>query len=155
MTLPYYPNTSYTLVDTDYALPAEAGFSWSTSRTAIENSLATRSTRAIAGGTTMSAGIDRAVSILKGTNSLPLSNKVIILLTDGQWNAGRDPLLAAEDAAAAGITIHCVSMITNSQQTLTDVASTTGGQYYPTSNTTELQAAFRELARNLPIVLTD
>jgi Flp pilus assembly protein TadG len=155
MKLPYFPSTSYTLVDTDYALPAEAGFSWPTSRTAIENSLATRSTRAIAGGTTMSAGIDRAVSILTGTNSLPLSNKVIILLTDGQWNAGRDPVLAAEDAAAAGITIHCVSMITNSQQTLTDVASTTGGQYYPTSNTTELQAVFRELARNLPIVLTD
>ena len=155
MTLPYFPNTTYTLVDTDYALPAEAGFSWSTNRTAIENSLATRSTRAIAGGTTMSAGIDRAVSVLTGTNSLPLSSKIIILLTDGQWNDGRDPVLAAQDAAAAGITIHCVSMITSSQQTLTDVADITGGEYYATTNTAQLQAAFQALARNLPIVLTD
>jgi Flp pilus assembly protein TadG len=155
ITLPYFPGTSYSLVDTDYGLPAEAGFNWTTNRSAIENSLATRSANAIAGGTTMSAGIDRAVSVLTGANSLPLSNKIIILLTDGQWNAGRNPVEAAQDAANAGIKIHCVSMITSSQQTLTDVAGVTGGLYYATSNSAQLQTAFRELARNLPIVLTD
>jgi Ca-activated chloride channel family protein len=155
LTLSYFPNTSYTLVDTDYGLPAEAGFNWSTNRNAVESALANRSSNAIAGGTTMSAGIDRAVSVLTGANSLPLSNKIIILLTDGQWNAGRNPVLAAQDAAAAGIRIHCVSMITSSQPTLTNVANITGGQYYATSNSAQLQAAFQDLARNLPIVLTD
>jgi len=155
MTLPYYPNTSYTLVDTDHALPAEAGFSWSTNRTAIENSLTNRSALPIGGGTTMSAGIDRGISVLTGTNSLPLSSKVMILLTDGMWNDGRDPVLAAQDAAALGITIHCVSMLTSTQATLTQVANITGGQYYPTSNSTQLQQAFRDIARTLPIVLTD
>jgi len=155
MTLPYFPSTSYTLVDTDYGLPAEAGFNWSTNRTAIETSLTNRSTQAIGGGTTMSPGIDRAVSVLTGTNSLPLSSKVIILLTDGMWNAGRDPVLAAQDAANLGIKIHCVSMLTSTQATLTQVASITGGQYYPTSNAAQLQQAFQDIARTLPIVLTD
>lgn len=155
MDLPYYPYTSYTLVDTDYDLPASGSFNWSTNRTAVENVIATRSTRAIGGGTTCSAGIDRAVQVLTGTNGRALSNKVIILLTDGQWNAGRDPVLAAQDAAAAGITIHCVSMLTSTQSTLTQVASITGGQYYATQNAAQLQQAFRDLAKQLPIVLTD
>ncbi len=155
MTLPYYPNTNYTLVDTDFTLPSSANFNWSSNRISIENSIATRSASAIAGGTTLSAGLDRAVQVLTGSNGRPLSKKVIILVTDGDWNAGRDPVLAAQDAATVGITIHCVSMLTSSQLSLTQVASITGGQYYPTNDATQLQQAFRDLARSLPIVLTD
>lgn len=155
MDLPYHPYTSYTLVDTDHNLPAAGSFVWSTNRAAIENVIATRSSRAIGGGTTLSAGLDRAVSVLTGPNGRALSNKIIILLTDGQWNAGRDPVLAAQDAAAAGITVHCVSMLTSTQSTLTQVASITGGQYYATQNAAQLQQAFRDLAKQLPIVLTD
>ncbi|MFN9974806.1 MAG: VWA domain-containing protein, partial [Phycisphaerae bacterium] len=90
-----------------------------------------------------------------GANSRPLSNKVVILLTDGQWNDGRDPLLAAADARAAGITVHVVSMLTSTQAVLQQVASTTGGHYYATQNEAELRNAFQELARTLPIVLVD
>ena len=155
MTLPYFPFTNYTLVDTDFNLPSVVNYSWSSNRTAIENSIATRSASAIGGGTTLSAGLDRAVQVLTGTNGRSLSKKVIILLTDGMWNAGRDPVLAAQDASAAGITVHCVSMLTSTQATLTQVASITGGQYYATSDSAQLQQAFRDLARSLPIVLTD
>ena len=155
MTLPYFPFTNYTLVDTDFAVPSSAGFSWSVNRASIESTMATRSASAIAGGTTLSAGIDRAVLVLTSGNSRPLSKKIIILLTDGAWNAGRDPVLAARDAATAGITIHCVSMLTSSQASLTEVAAITGGQYYATNNAVQLQEAFRDLARSLPIVLTD
>jgi Flp pilus assembly protein TadG len=155
MSLPYHPYTSYTDVSTDFALPSSTGFSWTSNRASIESSLNTRSNLPVGGGTKLSAGLDRAVQILTGTNAKPLSNKVIILLTDGQWNAGRDPVLAAQDAAAAGITVHCVSMMTSTQATLTQVANLTGGQYYPTSNAAQLQQAFRDLAKSLPIVLTD
>ena len=155
MTLPYYPFTNYTLVDTDFNLPSVVNFSWSSNRASLENSIATRSASAIGGGTTLSAGLDEGVQILTGTNGRSLSKKVIILLTDGEWNAGRDPVLAAQNASAAGITIHCVSMLTSTQATLTQVASITGGQYYPTSDAAQLQQAFRDLARSLPIVLTD
>lgn len=154
-TLPYYPRYSYTTVDTDLALPAQANFSWSSNRSSIESALALRTSRPVAGGTNLSAGLDRAVQVLTGNNGRPLSNKVIILLTDGVWNAGRDPVLAAQDAAAAGITVHIVSMLTGTQASLTQAAAITGGQYYATSNATQLQQAFRDLARSLPIVLTD
>ncbi len=155
MSLPYHPYTNYTTVDTDFTLPSAGSFVWSSNRASIETALANRSTRAIGGGTTLSAGIDRAVSVLTGANGRALSNKVIILLTDGQWNAGRDPVQAAQDAANAGITVHCVSMITSTQATLTQVAAVTGGQYYATTNAAQLQQAFRDLAKSLPIVLTD
>lgn len=153
--LPYFPFTNYNTVDTDFNLPSAANFSWSNNRTSVENSMATRAASPLGGGTNLSAGLDRAVQVLTGTNGRVLSNKIIILLTDGQWNAGRDPVLAAQDASTAGITIHTVSMLTSSQATLTQVANITGGQYYPTSNAAQLQQAFRDIAKSLPIVLTD
>ena len=129
--MPYYPYTNYALVDTDFKLPSAANFSWSSNRNSIENSIATRSASAVGGGTILSAGLDQAVQVLTGTNGRSLSKKVIILLTDGEWNAGRDPVLAAQDASAAGITIHCVSMLTSTQATLTQVASITGVSITP------------------------
>ena len=155
MLLPYFPFTSYNTVDTDFNLPSPANFSWSNNRTFVESSMATRAASPLGGGTNLSAGLDRAVQVLTGTNGRVLSNKIIILLTDGQWNAGRDPVLAAQDASTAGIIIHTVSMLTSSQATLTQVANITGGKYYPTSNAAQLQQAFRDIAKSLPIVLTD
>ena len=55
----------------------------------------------------------------------------------------------------AGITVHCVSMLTNSQATLQQVATIANGRYYGTSNEAQLRAAFQELAQSLPVVLTD
>lgn len=155
MSLPYYPNYNYSVVTTDIGLPAAGNFSWTANKTDIQNRMTYLSGRPVAGGTTLSEGLDQAVDVLTGPNGRALSNKVIILLTDGQWNAGRDPVQAAQDAANAGITVHCVSMLTATQATLTQVASITGGQYYATQNATQLQNAFRDLARSLPIVLTD
>ena len=155
MTLPYYPNSSYTEVDTNVNLPAAGSFNWATNRSNIESQLATLTANPLGGGTKMSSGMDRAVSVLTGPNSRALSKKIMILMTDGQWNAGRDPVAAAQDAANAGITIHAISMLTSTQTTLTQVANITGGQYYATNNATQLQQAFEDIARSLPIVLTD
>jgi Ca-activated chloride channel homolog len=153
--LPAPPYGFYPAVATDLALPTQAGFNWNTNKSQVSSVLVSRANLPVCGGTNLSAGLDRAVQVLTGPNSRPLSNKIIILMTDGQWNEGRDPLLAAQDAAAAGITVHTISMITASQLTLTQVANRTGGQYYPTSNSEQLAQAFRDIAKSLPIVLTD
>ncbi len=58
------------------------------------------------GGTNLSAGLDQAISIFQGAIPDLYRTRVIILLTDGQWNDGRDPQLAANDARNAGITVH-------------------------------------------------
>ncbi|MFO1062401.1 MAG: VWA domain-containing protein [Pirellulales bacterium] len=152
--LPITPYTSYSKASTDLLLPSDSSFVWATNAAAIQSSINGRSQLPIAGGTNLSAGLDMAVATLKGTNSSQFANKVVVLLTDGQWNEGRSPIDAAYDARAAGVTVHCVSMLTSSQPDLQSVADITGGRYYGTTNETQLRNAFAELARSLPIVLT-
>lgn len=155
MTLPYYPNTVFSEVATDVILPAPADFQWCDNELALKDKLSKKSDLPVGGGTNLSSGLDRAVQVLTGSNSRSLSNKIIILLTDGQWNTGRDPVDAAKDAAKAGVVVHTISMLTAAQPTLTEVAQLTGGKYYVTTNATQLEEAFRELAKSLPIILTD
>lgn len=145
----------YTTATTNVALPTISGFNWSANALSIQNSLNALAQKPLAGATRLSDGLDRAVQVLTGTGSQVQSNKVVILMTDGMWGDCRDPMLAAQDAAAAGVTVHCVSMLTGTQEILTRVANLTGGRYYPTSDANGLRNAFRELAQTVPIVLTE
>ncbi len=154
-TMPISPSTFFPKTQIDYNLPSSASFNWSTNRSQIESKIDARTIKPMMGGTNLAAGLDQAITVLQGANARPLSNKVIILLTDGQWNDGRDPQLSANDARNAGITVHTVSMLTGSQDILQDIADTTGGHYYVTNNDAQLRAAFQELARSLPVVLTE
>lgn len=127
----------------------------STDMTAVYNSVHSRSTKVMLGGTNMSSGIDQARSILTASNVKSYAKKVLILMTDGQWNAGRDPVLAAQDAKNENITIHCVCFLQNADQTsMKQIASITGGKFYFAANASELTAAFQDLAYSLPVVLT-
>ncbi|MEZ5941874.1 MAG: VWA domain-containing protein [Planctomycetaceae bacterium] len=120
----------------------------------IRSQINGRSLRVMLGGTHMSAGMDAGiVELLKGR---PLSRKTMILMTDGQWNRGEDPVDVAERAKTAGITIHTVTFLPGADQTtMVEVAEITGGRHYHADNAAELEAAFQELARSLPVVLTD
>jgi hypothetical protein len=81
---------------------------------------------------------------------------VIILMTDGQWNEGRNPIRAAEDARDKGIIVHVVTFLPDAVSSdAQQVATTTGGLYIHANNEAELVAAFEKLARTLPVVLTD
>ncbi|MDZ4851220.1 MAG: vWA domain-containing protein [Pirellulaceae bacterium] len=146
---------TFTASMTDIALPASGNHNWSTNMSSIQNAIVTKGNSAIVGGTNLSAGLDMAVSVMRGNNSSLYTNKVIILLTDGQWNQGRHPRLAAYDARAQGITVHAISMLTTAQPDLREVATITGGKYISTSNSAQLEAAFIELANSLPVVLTE
>ncbi len=154
-TMPIAPSTFYPSSTTNVALPSTGSFVWSTNKTNVQNAITALNNQPMMGGTNLSSGLDMAVGVLKGTNSSLYTNKVIILLTDGQWNAGRDPVLAAYDARGQGITVHTVSMLTTTQATLQSIATITGGKYISTSNQAQLRAAFEELAHSLPVVITD
>jgi hypothetical protein len=137
-------------------LTASTDASLSNNYDGIVSSLMQRTEFPIYGGTNMAAGIDRGVKVLTGKDVRPFAQKAIILMTDGQWNAGRDPVKAAEDARDKGIMIHVVTFL---PEALSDdakaVAQTTGGRYFHANNEAELIAAFEKLARTLPVVLTD
>jgi Mg-chelatase subunit ChlD len=153
--MPISPYTDFHAAEVNYPLPSSAGHSWQSNRTAIQNEVSNLGAAPMMGATNLSAGLDLAVSVLTtGPNSKAFANKVIILLTDGQWNDGRDPVAAAIDARNAGVTVHCVLMLTADQPDIQQVATITGGRYYLTQNEAELRAAFQELARSLPVVLT-
>lgn len=154
-TMPVSPDTFYPAVEVDSALPHRDDAVWTANSTSVRGAVAARAAVPMMGGTNMSAGLDAAVAQLTGDNATGLANKVVILLTDGIWNDGRDPLEAAADAKAAGIVVHTVSMLSADQDTMKDIAAITGGKYYSADDATELRAAFYELARTLPVVLTE
>lgn len=153
--LPIKPYTHYSAYTKELMLPASGSFSWTTNAAAIDSVVTKLGSNTIMGGTNLSAGLDAAVDVLQGANSNKIASKVVVLLTDGEWNEGRDPMLSAYDARAEGIIVHCVSMLTESQSVLEKIASTTGGRYWKTRNEAELRKAFTEIANSLPIVLTE
>ena len=108
------------------------------------------------GATNCSAGIDAGVSMLVNDPVRPYANKIVILMTDGQWNQGRSPVLAAQDAAAQGVVVHVVTFLPAANQPDMDqVAAVTGGMHYHADNKAALIAAFQTLARSIPAVLTE
>ncbi|MFO0922253.1 MAG: vWA domain-containing protein [Pirellulales bacterium] len=122
----------------------------------IRNAIYARGDDVMLGATNCSAGIDMGISELTGTRSHANSNKIMILMTDGKWNAGRKPSDAARDAKKLGITIHTITFLDKADQSeMVKVARATGGFHYHASNGEELEEAFRELARHLPVALTD
>lgn len=154
-TMPISPRTEYLEATTDFALPAPESPNWALNVSGIQAALDVLTAAPMMGGTNLSAGLDRGVQVLTGPNTRSLSNKVIILMTDGQWNYGRDPIAAAQDAYAAGITVHTITMLSSDQATMAQIAQITGGQHYNATSEVELRTAFSEIARSLPVVLTE
>jgi len=147
-------STEYSLTgQTSVGVLTDLGLS--TDMSAVYNAVKAKSTKVMLGGTEMSAGMDAGRVMLTGSSVKSYAKKVMILMTDGQWNAGRDPVLAAADCKAANITVHCVCFLQKADQTTTKaIASMTGGKFYYATDAASLEAAFKDLAYTLPVVLT-
>lgn len=123
---------------------------------AIESKINYRSNDTMLGGTNMSSGMQAAIDMLTAPDALPLANKTIILMTDGKWNEGANPKELAQTAKKQDIVIHTITFLPRAdQKDMKFVAKVTGGTHYHATSEAELQDAFRELARILPVVLTD
>jgi hypothetical protein len=109
----------------------------------------------IIGGTNVAAGIDKAVEVLTGANIRPFAQKTIIVMTDGQWNEGRSPVLAARDAAARGIKVHAITFSENADETsMQGVATEGGGKHFHAPDGNALRQIYEEIAFTLQIILT-
>lgn len=117
-------------------------------------------------GTAIGMGIATAINRLKDSQT---KSKVIILLTDGQNNAGEiDPVTAADLAVTYGIKIYTIGAGTRGtapypiqdpifgrryqnievnidEEMLTSVAQLTGGRYYRATDTEELINVYNEI----------
>lgn len=116
--------------------------------------------------TAIGLGLATAINRLRDSHT---PSKVIILLTDGSNNAGDiTPTMAAELARSYGITIHTIGMgsldgyaltpivsggfsrpvmmpVDIDEDTMREVATITGGQYYRASDDSSLEAIYTEI----------
>lgn len=100
-------------------------------------------------GTAIGLGIAEAVSLLENS---PARSRVVVLLTDGQNNAGEiDPLSAARVAAALGVRVYTIGFGGGAVFSDIDAAGLsrlselTGAQYYGARSPAELVTAYAEI----------
>ena len=116
-------------------------------------------------GTAIGLGLANAVNRMKDSETV---SKVVILLTDGSNNAGDiDPMTAAEVAKSFKIRVYTVGVgsygtarvpvptqygiqyatIDNEfdEQTLTNIAETTGGQYFRAKDKSSLESIYQQI----------
>lgn len=153
-TMPVSPFTVFKAATIDFGVP-QGHMPWKTNAKHISNAVQKLGVVPMMGATNLSSGLDLAVDALSSPSAGVSGNKVVILMTDGQWNAGRDPIAAAHDARNAGVVVHTITMLTSHQPDVQQVAAITGGRHYTTNNEAEIKHAFRELARSLQVVLVE
>lgn len=123
---------------------------------AVRNAVRGRSGNVMLGGTNMSAGMNMGISVLTGASSRAFANKTMVLMTDGQWNQGSNPVDVARVAKEQGITIYTVTFLDGTNQSdMEEIASITGGRHFHASNGEQLVNIFEELGKTLPVVITD
>lgn len=110
--------------------------------------------RGIGGGTSIGRGLQEGIASLE--QARPFAIKTIVLMTDGRHNSGIDPETVAFDASAADVIVHTITFSPNADVTrMLTVADTTGGQHFHADTAADLVAIFREIARTLPVLLTE
>jgi Flp pilus assembly protein TadG len=123
--------------------------------TGIRDEMARMSSHPVQGSTSISAGIDNGVKELTSKRARRYAVKTMVVMTDGLHNSGREPILSANDAAKAKITINTITFGNNAdQKRMTDVAEATGGKHYHAPDSAALEQIFREIASTLPVMLT-
>ncbi|MCQ2323695.1 MAG: VWA domain-containing protein [Paludibacteraceae bacterium] len=100
-------------------------------------------------GTAIGLGLANAINRMKDSET---KSKVVILLTDGSNNRGEiDPQTAAEIANTYGIRVYAVgvgNMMMDSEfdeETLRQIASTTGGTYFRATDNSSLKKIYEEI----------
>ncbi len=72
-----------------------------------------------------------------------------VLLSDGNWNTGRNPIGAAQEAANNTIIIYTIGLGDADNTTMWNIANITGGKYYYAPNSTDLEGIYQEIAEEL------
>jgi len=122
----------------------------------IRNEMNRLSQNPVRGRTAISAGIDNGIRVLTSGSARPFALRTMVLMTDGRHNTGREPVLAARDAAQQGIVINTVTFSNEADiARMQAVAAATGGKHFHAPNAAELERIFREIASTLPVMLTE
>ncbi|HBE66599.1 MAG TPA: hypothetical protein DDW52_00485 [Planctomycetaceae bacterium] len=96
-------------------------------------------------------------SLLNDANARPFASKTIVLMTDGNHNRGIDPMTAMSTVQSSGQTVHALTFGSGAdQQLMQQVADQTpSGTHLHAANSTDLAAAFREIARTITVTIIE
>ena len=100
-------------------------------------------------GTAIGLGLSEAVTVIKDS---PAKSRVIVLMTDGENNAGSiTPAQAARVAQALGIRVYTIGFLGPDgggidKQGLAAIAETTGGRAYDAQTQSDLAAAYSDIS---------
>jgi len=83
------------------------------------------------------------------------SIKAIILLTDGDWNNGIDPIDVARIASRLGYRIYTIGFGVVNQSLLEKIAEITGGKYYYAPSYEDLKSIYDEIYRDITVYATN
>ncbi len=108
------------------------------------------------GATNIGGGINEGIgSLFYSPTARPTAAKVIVVMTDGIHNWGSDPIGPAYWAAESGVTVFTVTFANEADITrMREVAAIGGGKHYHAASANDLTAAFQDIARSLPTLLT-
>ncbi len=109
-----------------------------------------RDERLVYGYTNIEAGIKAGTKILTGPNSRDNAYKTMVVMTDGRYNQGAHPAIAAKAAAEQGIHIVAITFgVGAAKNTMRDVAKAADGIHFHATSGVELIKVFRQVA-NIP-----
>ena len=112
--------------------------------------------RGIGGRTAVGSGLQAGLQAVKGPGARPFAFPTIVLMTDGVHNQGVNPLVVADQAVADSIVVHTITFSRGANRSLMRrVAQKTGGIHRHADDEADLTEAFREIARSLPVMLTN
>jgi hypothetical protein len=112
--------------------------------------------RGIGGSTAIGSGLAKGIEAIRGAGARPFAVRNIVLMTDGLHNTGIDPVTVARTATAEGIVVFTVTFSQGADQTrMRRVADETGGRHFHADTAADLRASFREIARTIPVLITD
>ncbi len=109
-----------------------------------------------AGGTNIGQGMYEALSAVNDDDKgRQHASKVVVLMTDGVHNFGTSPTIAAHALTDAGVMFFAITFSDEADQaTMQEVAEICGGEHFHAVTGAQLSAAFKNIARRLPTLLT-
>jgi uncharacterized protein YegL len=108
------------------------------------------------GRTAIGLALQDGIRGVSGSGSRPFAVPTIVLMTDGLHNTGVEPIVPARQAARQRITVHTVTFGGDADlRRMREVAEVTGGRHFHANSGSDLTEVFREIARTLPVLLTE
>lgn len=108
------------------------------------------------GGTSIGNGLLEGLGALNDASvNRPYAVKVMVLLTDGIHYEGVSPESAANQLRRKGVTLFTITFSNEANQNrMRNIAKACGGEHFHATNASQLNAAFDEIAKRLPSLMT-